>query len=239
MITKELTDSIQNSSQVLEAKSDLNIKEKILAIFLLLAEIGLVTFIVNFAVHNHSGWDGIAMVPFIILTSIVSLIGIVKSIKLFKKRKFHLLTLLLLFVSIFCVAPPIYGTLISKPLIEKYDYNRLTPEQKAYSQEMQTKEDVIYQNLVDTFKNPQTVVSVENHSGLLTLENGIVVSPNLGTFKSEQSRDEYITWARENLIGKQVSIELFNKNDSGNIFVYVKARVFYKGEALDSKFKQN
>lgn len=261
-----------NTSTTLKETNDDSAKVgSSVALLIIYIEICSAIFFGWFAVYQNNGWNGLILVyTFFPLLDIFSIWGIFKSVSLLKRTNLRFVPILLLVLSILSFAPPYLMGVILKPVIasvqNKNYMSGLPPEEKLKRQAVIDRAHSRYEDLVQRFQTPHIVSVVDDQYGFLILENGDIISP-IGTFTREGEKEEFISWAKTNLINQQVEVRLPAEGfgisyctdpdaansgnqapeeirqkyniapDKGGLCNIMNAQVFYKGQSLEGKFK--
>jgi NADH:ubiquinone oxidoreductase subunit 3 (subunit A) len=261
------------SAEILKSgsKLELNKKEKTVSSIIIIIEIIFAIFFAWFIIYRGTGWNGLILVYiFFPILDIFSVWGIFKGIILLKGKKIHFISVLLLLMSLCSFAPPYFIGYALKPIttsITNKNYLKtLSPEQKQQRQGNIDKANLQYNALAEKFKSPQIVSVVDDEYAVLILENGDIILP-INPFTREGEKEDFISWAKENLINQEVQIKIpshyfgitnctdpsasnpgnqttqkirqkYNLSpDKGGICSIIGAKVSYNGQFLDEKFK--
>jgi len=249
-------------------KMSLNKKEIFSSLFIIFIELCFYFYMINYSIH-HDGWDGMGLIILLPFLDIFAVWGIIKAIKYLRRKKYSHISLILLIFSILSFAPFPFSFVfksISTPLIERYDYNQLTPEQKIQKQTNIDMANSKHEALIKRYSTLQKVSIVDDEDNVLILENGDIILP-INPFHSQTQRDEFISWSKANLINQEVKVVIPDNNfgitycdepaasnygnqtpqrlrqkynldpNKGGICSMYSAKVFYDGQALDEKFK--
>lgn len=251
------------------SKISLSKKEIFSSLIIIFIELCFYFYMINYSVHHHDGWEGLGLIVLLPFLDIFAVWGIIKAIKYLKNRKYSYVSLILLIFSVLSFAPFPFSFVfraISTPLIERYDYNKFTPEQKIQIQKSIDIANSKHEALVERYSILQKVSIVDDEYNVLILENGDIISP-INPFHSQAKRDEFISWSKASLINQEVKVVIPDNNfgitycdepaasnygnqtpqrlrqkynldpNKGGICSMYTAKVFYNNQALDEKFK--
>lgn len=194
---------------------------------LLIADIGLFASAIKENLHalfgNNEFGSGILIV---FLSSILSILGFIYALNLVQTRKVHLISILFVIISFFCL--PIPGGLASSYLSQKYVDKIRAPELEKEKAQMAQREQTldqerkaIYQQMLETFQMPQEVVGAEvegaGYSVMALRDGNIIALPDTDysscgnkeeCLAMQNKHDDFIKWINQNLPNKQVKIVL-------------------------------
>ena len=195
------------------------------AIFILILEIALFVYIVKSDIHQsfQGGWQ-LAGLALFFPGLIFSIPGVVLGVNFIRRKKFHLISLLLLLIS-FCSLPIPFGGLITGYFTNKIVQKERAPEiarEKGQALIESTKQQDLYKNMLETFKQPQQVIGayLENDMYPVIVLNGanIIAMPEMNIQKKQKYID-FISWINKTLVGKEVQVVLPNSASSAGAYI--------------------
>lgn len=186
-------------------------QEKRNVILLTLFEIGLSILILH--LYLAGGYENIGIIFLLeILVAIVSMGGIAMALQLLNKDGGHLVSIVLLIISIFTLPiiskPIIYR--ISNSIIEKERAPQIAVDKERAVQET-IKQKVLYAEIKQAYTQPQKIVAADllnEMYPLLLLKNGDVIGLPELVYDKRQEYVNFIKWIDENLLNKEITIIL-------------------------------
>lgn len=203
MIDQQLNST---NDEKVDGKKPLGATGKMFSIIIILANLGLILRVAYLMDKKPEIFGEFGGIRFSIIFILLIAVGLILSISLLVKRKKHIITFLLLIISI-----PGVSSILIKPasLLWTTKYQ----DQLVSAENQKSK----YQNLFNQLSGPQKVLYVDldpiNKTNVIILENGDMIrfgsaiSSNTQRF-SIKSEEVFVNWARANLVGKNVVIKL-------------------------------
>lgn len=220
------------------------------------------------AAGRFNDWN-FAFLPYALLFFPLSIISLVLAGNFLLRKKIHILSILLLIFGFYAFplfSLRIVGKYISPLYYQQTSIEHAIEEQKE-EEEYEASADRAYELIEEYFKVPRKVLHVyeghgeSNPAMFLFLEQGVVVTPQMYEITKVP---EFIPWAKTNLIGKYVTVEipewaksrrLFYTCDTGGLSTVIdwrrkynlpednnsfcspiEAEIFFNGKPLDESF---
>lgn len=237
---------MEESNLKIEKKS-LNLKEITISIILVAIQLFGIIFLIREVVYpsDYELAGGIIFMFYFFIIDIFSITGIILSIKLIKDKRLSFVSVLLLIVSIVCLEPIpgfIFVNGIAKPIGERIHGPEIN-RQKEQTLIQKTKQEEIYSNMVNTFKESQEIIGATDYKNdeggldypVIILKDGDVIQiPNNNSFMPTQAENEknkgnrvnLINYINKNLLNKKIQINLqpfekYQDNRTGYYGIYI------------------